>query len=84
MCSMKDDERLRDERKKAKKNKDKYIGMSSDSMGFRLMKIDFKLIYSLIKSLDDIICFLFDTIFVPDLDFTRIAYLLLLFTLFLC
>jgi len=30
-----DDERLRDERKKAKKNKDKYIGMSSDSMGFR-------------------------------------------------
>ena len=80
MCSMKDDERLRDERKKAKKNKDKYIGMSSDSMGFRLMKIGFKLIYSLIKSL----CFLFDTIFVPDLDFTRIAYLLLLFTLFLC
>ena len=39
ICSMKDDERLRDERKKAKKNKDKYIGMSSDSMGFRLMKI---------------------------------------------
>ncbi|XP_077403162.1 clathrin interactor 1-like [Vanacampus margaritifer] len=28
-----DDERLRDERKKAKKNKDKYIGVSSDSMG---------------------------------------------------
>ena len=39
ICSIKDDERLRDERKKAKKNKDKYIGMSSDSMGFRLMKI---------------------------------------------
>lgn len=28
-----DDEKLRDERKKAKKNKDKYIGMSSDAMG---------------------------------------------------
>jgi len=28
-----DDDRLRDERKKAKKNKDKYIGMSSDSQG---------------------------------------------------
>jgi hypothetical protein len=32
---MQDDERLREERKKAKKNKDKYVGMSSDSMGFR-------------------------------------------------
>lgn len=30
-----DDDRLRDDRKKAKKNKDKYVGMSSDSMGFR-------------------------------------------------
>lgn len=30
-----DDDRLRDERKKAKKNKDKYIGMSNDSLGFR-------------------------------------------------
>ncbi|KAG8232884.1 hypothetical protein J437_LFUL004754 [Ladona fulva] len=30
-----DDDRLRDERKKAKKNKDKYVGMSSDSMGMR-------------------------------------------------
>lgn len=30
-----DDERLREERKKAKKNKDKYIGVSSDSMGYR-------------------------------------------------
>uniref|UniRef100_A0A1B0A7V3 ENTH domain-containing protein n=1 Tax=Glossina pallidipes TaxID=7398 RepID=A0A1B0A7V3_GLOPL len=30
-----DDERLREERKKAKKNKDKYIGMSSDAMGMR-------------------------------------------------
>ncbi|XP_051904052.1 clathrin interactor 1-like [Hippocampus zosterae] len=28
-----DDERLREERKKAKKNKDKYIGVSSDSLG---------------------------------------------------
>ncbi|XP_054481779.1 clathrin interactor 1-like [Anoplopoma fimbria] len=28
-----DDDRLRDERKKAKKNKDKYIGVSSSSMG---------------------------------------------------
>lgn len=26
-----DDERLREERKKAKKNRDKYIGMSGDS-----------------------------------------------------
>ncbi len=32
---MQDDERLREERKKAKKNKDKYVGMSSESMGFR-------------------------------------------------
>merc|ERR1712142_1203805 len=31
-----DDERLRDERKKAKKNKDKYVGMSSEATsGFR-------------------------------------------------
>uniref|UniRef100_A0A3Q2WDY9 Clathrin interactor 1a n=1 Tax=Haplochromis burtoni TaxID=8153 RepID=A0A3Q2WDY9_HAPBU len=30
-----DDDRLREERKKAKKNKDKYIGVSSDSMGHR-------------------------------------------------
>ncbi|XP_021176826.2 clathrin interactor 1a isoform X2 [Fundulus heteroclitus] len=30
-----DDDRLREERKKAKKNKDKFIGVSSDSMGFR-------------------------------------------------
>uniref|UniRef100_H3DI53 Clathrin interactor 1a n=1 Tax=Tetraodon nigroviridis TaxID=99883 RepID=H3DI53_TETNG len=30
-----DDERLREERKKAKKNKDKYVGVSSDSMGYR-------------------------------------------------
>ncbi|CAH0395557.1 unnamed protein product [Bemisia tabaci] len=28
-----DDEKLREERKKAKKNKDKYVGMSSDGMG---------------------------------------------------
>ncbi|XP_048399269.1 clathrin interactor 1a isoform X2 [Stegostoma tigrinum] len=28
-----DDDRLREERKKAKRNKDKYIGMSSDSLG---------------------------------------------------
>lgn len=31
-----DDDKLRDERKKAKKNKDKYIGMSSDAMGMRM------------------------------------------------
>ncbi|XP_075958970.1 clathrin interactor 1a isoform X2 [Anarhichas minor] len=30
-----DDDRLRDERKKSKKNKDKFIGVSSDSMGYR-------------------------------------------------
>ena len=30
-----DDDRLREERKKAKKNKDKYVGMSCDAMGFR-------------------------------------------------
>ena len=30
-----DDDKLREERKKAKKNKDKYIGMSADSMGYR-------------------------------------------------
>ncbi|XP_019756578.2 telomere length regulation protein TEL2 homolog [Dendroctonus ponderosae] len=30
-----DDDRLREERKKAKKNKDKYIGMSSDMMGMK-------------------------------------------------
>lgn len=29
-----DDDRLRDERKKAKKTKDKYVGVSSDAMGF--------------------------------------------------
>lgn len=31
-----DDDKLRDERKKAKKNKDKYIGMSSEAMGGRM------------------------------------------------
>lgn len=30
-----DDDKLREERKKAKKNKDKYVGMSSDAMGLR-------------------------------------------------
>ena len=30
-----DDDRLREERKKAKKNKDKYVGMSSDMSSFR-------------------------------------------------
>ncbi|XP_043243303.1 clathrin interactor 1-like isoform X5 [Amphibalanus amphitrite] len=30
-----DDDRLREERKKSKKNKDKYIGLSSESTGFR-------------------------------------------------
>lgn len=30
-----DDDKLRDERKKAKKNKDKYIGMSSEGMGIK-------------------------------------------------
>ncbi|XP_015597202.1 telomere length regulation protein TEL2 homolog isoform X2 [Cephus cinctus] len=30
-----DDDKLRDERKKAKKNKDKYVGMSSAAMGMR-------------------------------------------------
>lgn len=31
-----DDDKLREERKKAKKNKDKYIGMSSEAMGMRM------------------------------------------------
>ncbi|XP_077434246.1 clathrin interactor 1a [Vanacampus margaritifer] len=35
-----DDERLREERKKAKKNKDKYVGVSSDSRGFRSYSSD--------------------------------------------
>uniref|UniRef100_A0A1A7Z069 Clathrin interactor 1a n=1 Tax=Iconisemion striatum TaxID=60296 RepID=A0A1A7Z069_9TELE len=30
-----DDERLREERRKAKKNKDKYVGVSSNTMGYR-------------------------------------------------
>lgn len=30
-----DDDRLREERKKAKKNKDKYTGISSDTFGMR-------------------------------------------------
>ncbi|XP_012287625.1 uncharacterized protein LOC105703665 [Orussus abietinus] len=30
-----DDDKLREERKKAKKNKDKYVGMSSEAMGMR-------------------------------------------------
>lgn len=37
-----DDDRLREERKKAKKNKDKYIGMSSDAMGTRSSFEDFR------------------------------------------
>lgn len=31
-----DDDRLREERKKAKKNKDKYIGMSSDMVNVKM------------------------------------------------
>jgi hypothetical protein len=34
-----DDDKLREERKKAKKNKDKYVGMSSDAMGMRFGKV---------------------------------------------
>lgn len=30
-----DDDKLREERKKAKKNKDKYIGLSSEAMGYK-------------------------------------------------
>lgn len=37
-----DDDRLREERKKAKKNKDKYIGMSSDAMGGSGMRSNFE------------------------------------------
>lgn len=37
-----DDDRLREERKKAKKNRDKYIGMSSDAMGGRSSFDDFR------------------------------------------
>lgn len=37
-----DDDRLREERKKAKKNKDKYIGMSSDAMGSMRSFDDFR------------------------------------------
>lgn len=36
-----DDDKLREERKKSKKNKDKYVGMSSDVMGMRLGMISF-------------------------------------------
>lgn len=36
-----DDDRLREERKKAKKNKDKYIGVSSDAMGGMGMRSNF-------------------------------------------
>ena len=35
MDFVQDDDRLREERKKAKKNKDKYVGMSSGAMGGR-------------------------------------------------
>ena len=34
-----DDDRLRDDRKKAKKNKDKYIGMSNESMDYKYSKL---------------------------------------------
>ena len=33
-----DDERLREDRKKAKKNKDKYVGMSNDTSAYRYSK----------------------------------------------
>lgn len=40
-----DDDRLREERKKAKKNKDKYIGVSSDSMeGFKQTNCKWRLL----------------------------------------
>jgi hypothetical protein len=33
-----DDDRVRDERKKAKANRDKYVGMSSESSSYRYSK----------------------------------------------
>ena len=38
-----DDDKLRDERKKAKKTKDKYIGMASDNHGHKYSKSSFTL-----------------------------------------
>lgn len=47
-----DDDKLREERKKAKKNKDKYVGMSSDAMGMHgLGKLKPLLCYLVIVSL---------------------------------
>ncbi|XP_013915036.1 PREDICTED: clathrin interactor 1 [Thamnophis sirtalis] len=40
-----DDDRLREERKKAKKNKDKYVGVSSDSVGGFRYKFGFQTPY---------------------------------------
>ena len=42
-----DDDRLRDERKKAKKNKDKYIGMANDVGGLKYSKYPFSSPYPL-------------------------------------
>lgn len=39
-----DDDKLREERKKAKKNKDKYVGLSSDAMGLRGICISIRLL----------------------------------------
>ncbi|KAI4460465.1 epsin/ent-related [Holotrichia oblita] len=48
-----DDDKLREERKKAKKNKDKYIGMSSDMIGSTFKKTCVQLISNNLESEDD-------------------------------
>ena len=48
-----DDDKLREERKKAKKNKDKYVGMSSE-MGMRFGKIPLSFMYKCYYSISKI------------------------------
>ena len=46
---MQDDDRLRDERKKAKANRDKYVGVGSDTSSTRYSKyhlLDFVISYN--------------------------------------
>ena len=53
-----DDDRLREERKKAKKNKDKYVGMSSEArMGGRFGNFRFNRMVKKKVEVTQIFCF---------------------------
>ena len=63
-----DSDRLREERKKAKKSRDKYVGMSSDDVKFHSHQSGYKEIWTLVTS--------FNSDLLQYLDFFFVAYIL--------